>query len=220
MAKKTRQQRRAQSRAPLRRKRRGGTTFWLVMLALLLGGGVLVAVSKTNPPPLVRGAIAGEHWHASLKMFICGKRVTNFPTVEGELHSHADGFLHIHPSTEAATGDRANLGTFLATYETTFAADAEGKRVLSFPDGTSYSDGDRCGKDPERQEFAFTNKGRDVAGDPSSFIPHNGDAIEIRFGPQGKGTLPNPYAKAKGIPDPGVAGGDEPAPDGGSPEPD
>lgn len=184
----------------------------------MIAGVGLIVYSVTNKPPLTRGAIAGEHWHASLKMFICGKQVTNYPTHEGELHSHGDGFMHIHPQTAAASGDLASLGTYLSLYQTQFTQDAKGKRTLTFPDKTHYSDGDKCGKKGRGYDFVFTNKGDKIEGDPSTFLPHDGDVIVIRFGPEKtKGTLPNPFAVVNQIPDAGVSGNDTPAPDGGAP---
>ena len=186
------------------------------MLLVLIGGGGLIALSRANPPPLTRGASAGEHWHTSYKIYICGKRMTNYPTVEGEIHSHADGFMHIHPSTPAATGDNANIRTFLLLYETSLVLDPDGKKKLTFPDGTSYTDGDTCPKSKKdkkkKYDLELYNKGKRVdIDDIGSFIMHDGDAVEIRFGPKGEKPLPNPYSKAKGVPDVGHGTG-TPAP--------
>ena len=95
--------------------------FLVFILLIVIGGGYLVTLFRTNPPPLTRGASVGEHWHASLRIYICGKRVTNFPNVEGEIHSHGDGFMHIHPSTPQFSGTNASLGNFLRLYETGLA---------------------------------------------------------------------------------------------------
>src|SRR5207302_1344774 len=117
---KTRQQRRAHGRRPAPRRKRSGTTLFAAsMIALVAAGGAAAYVSVKHPPPLTRGASVGEHWHATYKIFICGERVTNYPTVEGEIHSHGDGFMHIHPATEPFAGPNANVGNFLRLYETT-----------------------------------------------------------------------------------------------------
>jgi len=218
MTKKTRQQRRARARAPLQRRRRGGRLFLVFLTLVVLGGVGLIVLFKANPPPLTRGAIAGEHWHASLKMYICGKQLTNYPNVEGEVHSHGDGFMHIHPSTPAASGDLASLGTFLRTYQTAITETPDGKRVLTFPGGTTYTDGDRCPKSKEREKIVVTNKGKPVTGDPGAFLPHDGDAVEIVFGGKGKELTSNPFFKANNAPDPGLQPNapkapEEPAPD-------
>lgn len=139
--------------------------------------------------------------------------MTNFPSVEGELHSHGDGFMHIHPATPQFAGDNASLGTFLRLYETAIETLPDGKRALIFPDGTSYKDGDRCPGSEKRYKVEVLNKGEKIEGDPAAFLPHEGDAVVIRFGPEGEKPFPNPYAKAKGLQEPGTAGREEPAPD-------
>ena len=214
MPKRSRQQRRASSRRPSHR-RAGSRIFLALMMVILVGGVGLAYVFRANPPPLTRGASAGEHWHASYKVYICGKRMNNYPTVEGELHSHGDGFMHIHPRTPTFTGDNANVRNFFLLYETSIVEDANGKRTLTFPDGTTYKDGDRCPKSKKRYDIVATNKGKPIEGDPGAFIPHDGDVVEIRFGKKGEKPMPNPYAKAKGLPDPGASGRATPAPDSG-----
>ena len=215
---KTRQQRRARARSPLRKRRRGAVSFLVFILLIVIGGGYLVTLFRTNPPPLTRGASVGEHWHASLRIYICGKRVGNYPTVEGDIHSHGDGFLHIHPSTPQFSGPNASLGAYLRLYETGLGVvpGAEGKpakTTLIFPDGTQYSDGDRCPGSEKRYNVELHNKGKKVDGDPGAFLPHEGDALVLAFGPQGEEPMANPYAKAKGIPEPKGLPGDQPAPD-------
>src|SRR5438067_11740268 len=130
---KSRQQRRAHARRSTRNRRRGALLFTIILALLVASGGAFALFSIKHPPPITRGAIVGEHWHASYKIYICGKRLANFPTVEGEIHSHGDGFLHIHPSTAAYAGDNANLGRFLLLYETTFTQAPNGNRIMTFP---------------------------------------------------------------------------------------
>lgn len=210
---KTRQQRRARDRSPLKKRRRGGVSFLVFILLIVLGGGYLVTLFRTNPPPLTRGASIGEHWHASYRIYICGHRMSNYPTVEGEVHSHGDGFIHIHPATPQFSGDNATLGAFLRQYETALGEDAQGNRVLVFPDGTKFENRDTCPGSDEEHNVEVLNKGEPIEGDPGLFIPHEGDAIVIRFGPEGEEPMPNPYNETKGVPDPGVNPGSEPAPD-------
>jgi hypothetical protein len=189
-----------------------------MMMVIIIGGVGLAYVFRANPPPLVRGASAGEHWHAAYRVYVCGTRMNPYPTVEGELHSHGDGFMHIHPRTPTFTGDNANVRNFFLLYETSIAEDAKGKRSITFPDGTTFKDGDRCPKSKKRYNIAAANKGEAIEGDPGAFIPHDGDEFEIRFGPKGEKPLPNPYAKAKGLPDPGAVPRRTPVPDT-APEP-
>jgi hypothetical protein len=211
---KSRQQRRAHARRPLGRRRRSALIFTIILSLLVVGGSALGFVFIKHPPPITRGAIVGEHWHASYKIYICGKRMANYPTVEGEIHSHGDGFLHIHPSDATYAGDNANLGKFLLLYETTFTVDAKGHRVMTFPTGTSVKDGEKC-SNKKRYNWVFTNKGKTVKGDPSVFLPHDGDVLVMSFGPKGSGTLPNPYSIKH--PEAGVG---SPLPPGTTPGPD
>ena len=189
---KSRQQKRARARRTISPRRKSTVVLMIVMAVALFGGGAFAAFSAAHPPPLTRGAIVGEHWHASYKIYICGKRMQNFPTVEGEIHSHGDGFIHIHPSDASFAGDNANLGNFLQLYETTFTEDS-GKRVMTFPTGLSLEDGDQC-SDHKPYKWSFTNKGKTVKGDPAKFLPHNGDVLVMQFGPKGNTILPNPYS--------------------------
>lgn len=211
---KSRQQRRAHSRSPVRRRRRGTLAFTIVLSVLVLGGGAAAFISFKNPPPITRGAIAGDHWHASYKIYICGKRLDNYPTVEGELHSHGDGFMHIHPSTDAYTGDNASLGNFLLLYETTFTEATNGKRQMTFPTGKTIKDGDTC-SNRKHYKWIFTNKGKTVKGDPAKYLPHDGDVLVMQFGPRGSKTLANPYSLRH--PEAGVG---QPQPPGTTPGPD
>jgi hypothetical protein len=213
---KTRQQRRARARSPLKKKRRGTLVFTVFLLVLLAGGSFAALSFRTHPPTLTRGAIAGEHWHAAYRIYICGKRMLPFPSVEGEIHSHGDGFIHDHPSTPAASGANANLGTFLRLYETSIGV-TKGKRFIAFPDGTRYRDGNKC-PDGKRYDLVLLNKGKTYKGDPSKFLMHDGDQIVIHFGPTGKQSFENPYTKAKGLPQVPHNPSGVPAPDSGVPQ--
>ena len=167
--------------------------FTSTLLVLVGGAGALVYYTMKHPVPITGGAPIGQHWHASYKIYICGERMANYPTVEGEIHSHGDGFLHIHPQTEAFANDNANLATFLRLYETSFTQDKQGRRVMTFPTGTKLSDGQAC-SDKKHYKWIFTNKGKRIKGDPSKYLPHNGDVLVMQFGKRGNGTLPNPYS--------------------------
>src|SRR5713101_326129 len=145
---KTRQQRRARGRRPPPRRRRSGTAMFAgSMIALVIAGAAAAYSCRAHPPPIVRGAAIGEHWHATYKIYVCGKRVTNFPTVEGQIHSHGDGFMHIHPSTQDFAGKNATLGNFLRLYDTQIGRMPNGRSTLIFPDGSHYTDGDTCPND-------------------------------------------------------------------------
>ena len=120
--------------------------------------------------------------------------------------------MHIHPSTIAASGDNATLRTFLLVYETALVLDDKGRNSLTFPDGSKYTDGDKCENDGKRYDLTLKNKGKDIRMDDlGAFLPHNGDAVTLAFGPEGKKTMKNPYSKVKGVEDVGHGSG-TPAP--------
>jgi len=178
--------------------------FALTMVAIVVGGGALAYMSVKHPPPLTRGASVGEHWHATYKIYICGQRMTNYPTVEGQIHSHGDGFMHIHPADQTFAGPNADLANFLRLYDTTLGRLPNGKTEMRFPDGTHYTDGDTCPTDHKHYNIVLTNKGKKVKGDPGLYTPHDGDQLVIRFGPEGTALLKNPYSIVHHLPDAGI----------------
>lgn len=180
------------------------------MIALIVAGAAAAYTFRAHPPPIQRGAAIGEHWHATYTIYICGRRMTNYPTVEGELHSHGDGFIHDHPATQAFAGPNANLGNFLRLYETSIGRLPNGKNSIQFPDGTHYTDGDTCPNDHKHYDLEALVNGKRYNGDPSKITPHDKDKVEIKFGPEGKGILKNPYSLVKHLPDAGIGGQQEP----------
>jgi hypothetical protein len=188
----TRQQRRAKARAPLKRKRRGQAAFLAALTAVLIGGGVSAFVFRLKPPPITRGAIAGEHWHADYRIEICGKKLAPYPTVEGEIHTHGDGRIHIHPQTPAYSLNNANLGKFFDIVETDIGRE-KGKSFIRFPNGKSFTDGDTCPGSNKPEKLILEANGKRVGGDPSLYVMHDNDKIVLRFGPEAtSGTIQNP----------------------------
>jgi hypothetical protein len=148
-------------------------------------------VSIKNPPPLTRGASIGEHWHATYKIFICGNRVTNFPTVEGELHSHGDGFMHMHPFSAAGAGSNANVGLFYSQ-----AGDKVSAGQVKFAKQT-YKNGDTCDNlDKKPGLVRWSVNGQEKTGNPGRFVPNNRDVVAIAFLPKGVDIGTPPVATA------------------------
>lgn len=58
-----------------------------------------------------------DHWHSSFSINMCGEWLPPTTDTEhgGGIHSHADGLIHIHPSSPSASGPNATLGEFLET---------------------------------------------------------------------------------------------------------
>lgn len=190
----TRQLRRARKRAPKKKKRRGTAVFTASMLAILLAGGAAAAffptLFRTEGPP--RGAAVGEHWHAVYAIELCGKRLEPYPFVEDDVHTHGDGQIHLHPNTQAFAGENANLGAFFRTVESRIGVNADGNRFFVLPDGARYTASEACEKGGEPRELEVFVNGEAVDGDPSAYLPQEGDEILIRFGPQATEMMENP----------------------------
>lgn len=188
----TRQQRRARARAPIRKKRRGFYAFLVFLISILLAGGAAISVLRANPPPITRGALVGEHWHAKFRIEICGQRLENFPQTQGEIHTHGDGRMHIHPSSESFANKNATLGAFFRSLDSEIGRN-KGKDFIALPDTSRYTDSDKCEKGGPAQQLNVYNNGKLYAGDPSLLAAHEGDNVVVRFGPKPKpGTSPRP----------------------------
>lgn len=164
----SRQQRRAQAR---KQPRRRSYTPWII-------GGVAVAavvglfVYLGNAPLLPKTT---DHWHASFKVVICGERTPPLPASAGDLHSHGDDVIHIHPHRPDTAGRNATLAAFLAT--TPLQVTATSLAIT----GKTYSNGDRCA-DGRTGSVSVVVNGR-ARADFASYIPQDKDQIEFRFGP-------------------------------------
>lgn len=178
----TRQQRRAKARAPLKHKKRGGVIFLAVLTGILLAGGAATTLLRANPPQIRRGALTTDHWHATYKVELCGRPLAPYPAGEGEIHTHGDGRMHIHPHTPPFAGKNANLGAFFQNVETTIGVDEKGSRFLTLPDGKTYRDGGTCPGSKEKFDLLVRNSDGPIEGDPHSYILHDADVITVRFG--------------------------------------
>ena len=149
-------------RARIRRpKQRGGARWYYGALALIVVAGIAgIAASagsdETHP-------LAGldpdtgtfyDHWHSALGVNVCGEWIEPAPTFEdvagstirAGLHTHADGFIHIHPFSSADAGDNATLGRFFHNGGWELAEDSfdvwQGPAVD--PTKSQWSNGDEC----------------------------------------------------------------------------
>jgi hypothetical protein len=211
---------RARIRAAGRRPRKRGGSSWFyaaIGLIVVLGiVGVIVArpdsSSATPPQPgdPTTGA-PGDHWHAALAANVCGEWIAppatfetaaDNPNVRVGIHTHGDGFMHIHPFTKSEGGDNATFGRFLS-YGGWSAS--EGSLSLwtgpTFAPGTkSWSDGDKC---PAGSPFA--GKAGVVkwsvdcvakTGNPSDLKLKDGEVVAVAFLPRSEdiGVPPNATA--------------------------
>jgi hypothetical protein len=196
MARPTNRYARAQARARYRKPKRSGSSLvWNVAIGVIviLGiGGIVVSRSGGS----AGGAPAlGDHWHAQLAFNDCGEALPNIPEFEeraGEttragIHTHGDGFMHIHPFTSDETGDNATIGTFLD-----FAGSDVSDESMDVV-GVTRQNGDSC-PDGRPGEVRYAVNGEEKDGNPGDYRPEDGDQIVIGFLPAGDEIPPPPEA--------------------------
>jgi hypothetical protein len=201
-----------------RRQRRGGATWFYGAVALVVVVGVvLVAVSRSStadvPPQPGNPSTgeAGDHWHAAIGVNVCGEWLSNPPEFETAadnanvrvgIHTHGDGFIHIHPFTKSEGGDNATVGRFLnyGGWSATEDALSLWTGPTSAPADKDLSDGDKC---PEGTKFAgktgvvkWSVDCKARSGNPSDYKPSDGDVIALAFVPENTkiGVPPNASA--------------------------
>lgn len=163
----SRQQRRARARTARRQSYRGWAVGGLVVAAF---GGLFWYLGTRPLYPNV-----GHHWHAPFSVVICGERLPPLPASPGDIHTHGDDVIHIHPSRPETGGPNATLAAFLAS--TPMKVTATSLEIR----GRTYTNGDRC-PDGRAGRVQVIVNGRERA-DFATYVPQDGDRIEFRFGP-------------------------------------
>jgi hypothetical protein len=210
---------RAQARARYRKpKRRKGSFGWNMGIALIAVVGIALLVwtvagrrEEANAAPRAANQStgeAGDHWHASLDVNVCGVWEPPAPAFETKhdnsqikvgLHSHADGLIHIHPFNSSESGSNATVGRFLdyggwsaSSDSIDLWAGSDGQKVTekngsecTMPDGTKG-----------KGTLTWYVNGKKHSGNVSDYQPKDGDKIVLVFAPAGTtldalGTPPN-----------------------------
>ena len=85
-----------------------------------------------------------DHWHAAYGVYVCDQFLPPFASTNDPLgiHSHQDGLIHIHPFSQAVTGENATLGVFFDSMGASLSDDE-----LDL-DGTVLTSGDECDGEP------------------------------------------------------------------------
>ncbi|MDA0988167.1 MAG: hypothetical protein O2783_03330 [Chloroflexi bacterium] len=162
-----------------RRARRMAPRTWVIMAGAVLGFVVLLAVLIAS---LGDGEVGsggrypnvGDHWHAEFSVVLCGETQPDFPVSSGEVHTHGDGVIHIHPATSAYAGLNANLARFFAGTGSRLTNDS-----FELPSGEKYTDGDLCPDEQPGQMFLRVNG--ITMTDIASYVARDGDVLELGF---------------------------------------
>ncbi|MFA5884237.1 MAG: hypothetical protein WDA60_10340 [Acidimicrobiia bacterium] len=213
---------RAALRAKSRRPRKQGSSRWFTVtitviilvgvIGVVLASGVLSRGDSASaaPQPPTADNPSGDHWHAALAVNVCGEWLTppaEFETAAGNsnvrvgIHTHGDGFIHIHPFTSSEAGSKATLGKFFdyggwSVSPSSFAV-WTGPSVE--PTKTEWKNGDKCpnatgeaGKG-KAGEVVFEVNCKTVGGNPSDHKLADQEVVAIGFLPKGEemGAPPN-----------------------------
>lgn len=144
------------------------------LAAALAGGPLPVALTAPAGKGPERPIAAVDHWVAPIGVNICGTWLPNAPETTDGLHSHGDGFVHIHPFRESEAGRNATLGLFFRS------GDWSASTVrLKLWDRHTHRNGDRCDGEPAKVRWSVN--GAERTGDPSRYRPQDGDVIAIAF---------------------------------------
>jgi hypothetical protein len=150
---------------------------WAITVAVIAAFGVMLAVLSRQP----RGPGVGDHWHAPYTIQVCGKPLPPLRPSPGDVHTHGDGIIHIHPASAASSGRRASLGAFFRGTQVRISATS-----ITVP-GETYTNGQRC---PDGKvgtlKVLVQSKGRgpfNPVRDFLSYVPADREVIRIVFGP-------------------------------------
>ena len=146
----------------------------------MTGGGAIAAVVVVVAvlQGTSNGANAGDHWHAALNIQVCNDSPYELPFFNGDVHSHGDGFIHLHPTTSDEAGENASLLTFFRNSEQAVPSFALTEDYIKVDD-IEYRDGDTC-PDGSTGRLAVTINGEEH-DDFMSYLPQDGDDISVRF---------------------------------------
>lgn len=151
---------------------------FIIVVVFGILGGLLITRSATGAP-----RIGQDHWHATYTFYACGEKQPNAPTWEAGVHTHGDGIVHIHPFQTFEEGAGARLVKWFD-----YGGGELSQSKIRLPGlSRTWENGDACpdgtpdaGKEGKLQVFVNGKK----LDDWSRFLPHDGDRIQLVFGPE------------------------------------
>ena len=147
------------------------------MLAMLAFLGILIWLSSSEDVSGQRYPQIGDHWHAPYTVLICGEALPTDEESAGQVHSHGDGRIHIHPQSAVDVGRNATLQRYFASV----GFELENDRI-KLETGEEYTTGDECSEGEVGEVFLRVNGIRIL--DVATYVPRNDDIVEVGFGVQ------------------------------------
>lgn len=117
-----------------------------------------------------------DHWHADYVIKICDQTHPPLMYTLGDIHTHGNGQIHVHPSSPATAGKQSNLGAFFDNAGGTLTTSR-----IAIPPLLDLSNGDRCKNGKKGELTVYVNE--TPIEDPPSYVPRDGDSVIIYFGP-------------------------------------
>jgi len=155
------------------------SNLWLkilgVSMVLLIAGGAFYYYVFVRPQMMINpanysGAQPGDHWHANYTVVVCGETKQPFLYSQGDIHTHGNGRIHIHPHSANSAGPEANLQNFIESVGGSMT-----NHSLVIP-GWGIDSSKGC--DGKKSEFNVYVNGYKVKN-PTNYTPQNGDSIQF-----------------------------------------
>lgn len=193
--------------------RRQSSMLWPGLISVIVVVGVALIVVSRDSTAYVRPGLFAEHpddhWHMAFGVNVCGDYQADLgELVNGGIHTHGDGLIHVEATNSAETGENATIGKFVGDYQNGFRVT---NSELSLPGDRQLVEGeDDCGGE-RAQVAAYVWDDRD--DDTPEIITTGIDAIRIgdqeliafSFNPPGAELQPPP--SASNLTDPNAADG-------------
>ena len=195
----------SRKKRPVKAKARKSSLGFTVAVVLIVVVGVAgIALSRGGGDDAANGTGVkiGDHWHATLGVNMCGTWQANLPQYEAAtgVHSHGDGFMHIHPFSAAGAGNNATLSLFYSQ------ADEKIAGTELNVGGEKRKNGDICENlDKKPGLVRWSVNGEEKTGNPGDYVPNDRDVVAIAFLPEGV-EIGTPPAAASGSNPSDVAG--------------
>jgi hypothetical protein len=120
------------------------------------------------------GAQVGDHWHAPISVEICDTQIM-LPKSDGDVHSHGDGSIHIHPTVSSTAGSNANLGSFFDSLGMIVQYDQ-----IEPPGDKLYTNGTQC-PDGEAGNIQVLVNNEDKTDTFRNYVLNDGDRVIVVF---------------------------------------
>jgi hypothetical protein len=180
-------------------RKSGSMAFGVIITAIVIAGVAGIALSRSSGSPANQsGPGIGDHWHAALGVNVCGSWKPNTPQYESPtgIHSHGDGFIHMHPFSRAGANQNATVGLFLKQ-----AGEKVSDREIKLADGTDMKNGEVCKNlDNQKGKVRWSVNGKERTGDPAEFVAKDRDVVALAFLPDGTDIGTPPVARGGAVP--------------------